>query len=451
MTSQNFGPGPKGLPFLGNVKDFAKDPLGFARQCQAEFGDFVHLNLFGVEGALIFDPKSIQQVMVKNNRNYSKATRGIMKLQTVFGTGLLTSEGEFWRRQRRIAQPAFKRGTIAGFVGKMTDASRNLCDHWESEMVGQPFCDVYEEMMRVTLEMVSVTLLGIDVSSASSSVGHALEDALSITNARLQRPIDIPTWLPTPENKRLSHAIDELDRVVNQIIMSQREKELDSTNLLSLLVHAKDPETGEGMSDQELRDEVLIMFVAGHETTANTLSWLWYNLSQSPEVEQKVYDEVARVVSGDAISLDELKELTYLDAVIKETLRLYPPGWWFARRAVEDDEIAGYFIPKGHHVWISAYVTHRHPDLWPEPDVFKPERFLSDNISDKERFAYFPFGGGPRQCIGNHFAMIEMKILVAQVIKRFKLNLVPEFEVVPVPVTTLRPKNGLHMQLTPRT
>jgi len=443
-------PGPSGLPYLGSVRDFAKDALGFTGQCQETYGDIIKLKLFGVEGYLLLHPDQIQHVMVKNNKNYTKATRGVMKLRTVFGTGLLTSEGEFWRRQRRIAQPAFKRGTIGGFVTLMENASVELCESWEQHYVGKPAFDLYEEMMRVTLKIVSMTLLGIDVSEATSSVGHALEDALNITNARLLRPIDIPTWFPTEENRRLKRATRELHTVVHQIISNQRAKELDTSNLLSMLVHARDPETGEGMSDDELRDEVLIMFVAGHETTANTLSWLWYSLSQSPEAEQKVFEEITAIADGDTITLEQLSQLVYTEAVIKETLRLYPPGWWFARRALADDEVGGYFVPEGQHVWMCAYLTHRHSKLWPDPNSFRPQRFLDKNISDEQRFSYFPFGGGPRQCIGDHFAMIEMKIIIASIIKRFRLTLVPDFKVELAPTTTLRPRFGMEMELLPR-
>ena len=446
MTSlQQLGPRP--WPILGNAPAFARDPIGFARRCQSTYGDIIRLNLFGVEGLLVLHPEDVEHVLVKRQKVYSKQTRGVRKLQTVFGQGLLTSDGDFWRRQRRIAQPAFRKGTIASFAKTMAECADAMCSQWESAFLSAPDFDLYDEMMRVTLRVVGETLLGQDVSDASSKVGVALEHAIHITNKRVVRPFDIPTWLPTPENLKLKRAIEDLDDVVQRIIDTERGNAEPSNTLLSMLLHAKDPETQESMSDRQLRDEVLIMFVAGHETTANTRAWFWYNIATHPEVAAKISAEIHQIYAERPLEdLSAISELTYTTAAIEETMRLYPPGWWFARIAQEDDTIRGYDVKAGDHIWMCAYLTQRHASCWQDPDAFNPERLLVEG--ERPKLASFPFGAGPRHCIGSHFAMLEMKIIIAAVFQKFRMTLPEGFPVALNPSTTLRPKHGLRMSLS---
>ena len=439
--------GPRPWPILGNAPAFARDPIGFASRCQETYGDIIRLNLFGVEGYLVLHPDDVEHVLVKKQKIYSKQTRGIRKLQTVFGQGLLTSDGDFWRRQRRIAQPAFRKGTIASFAETMAACADAMCAKWQSSFIAAPDFDLYDEMMRVTLRVVGETLLGQDVSDASSKVGLALEQAIHITNKRVVRPFDIPTWLPTPENLRLKRAITDLDDVVQQIIDTERSNSTQGEHLLSMLLHAKDPETQESMSDKQLRDEVLIMFVAGHETTANTLAWFWYNIATHPEIAAKIRHEVQTVFAERPLhDLSAIGELSYTTAAIEETMRLYPPGWWFARIAREDDELRNHPLKAGDHIWMCAYLTQRHASCWQAPSEFRPERLLGEQ--NRPKLASFPFGAGPRHCIGSHFAMLEMKIIIAAVFMRFKLALPSEFPIALNPSTTLRPKYGLRMKVT---
>lgn len=447
MNSRNQAPGPKGLPILGNARDFTKDALGFLDGCQKQFGDLFHLKLAGVNGYVALHPSLIQQVLSQNQQNYSKSTRGILKYREVLGTGLFTSEGDHWRRQRRIVQPTLKKVSVDSFSRIMLEETKSLSEHWEQNYLDLPSFDLYSDMMRITLKIVSMTLLGKDVSDATSSVGKALEYIFRISHARILRPIDLPLWVPTPEHQRLRNAIRELDVVVHRIISNQRTQGVDDNNLISRLIRAKDPETGESMTDSQVRDEVLIMFLAGHETTANTLAWIWYSLSQSPESDQRLQEEIQSVVKGEFVQLEEIYQLKYTEALIQETMRLYPPGWWFARRAVGSDTLGGYHLPKDHHVWMCAFLTHRHPEFWQRPNEFEPERFLKKDTNDTHRFAYFPFGGGARYCIGSHFAMLEMKIIIATLVKRFRFSLPPEFPVVLSPRSTLRPLHGMRMQL----
>ena len=439
-------PGPRAWPLLGNAPAFARDPIGFARSCQETYGDIIQLNLFGVHGYLVLHPSDVEHVLVKKQKLYSKETRGVRKLQTVFGEGLLTSNGDFWRRQRRIAQPAFRKGTIASFAETMATCAIDMCEAWSDSYLQVPDFDLYDEMMKVTLRVVGETLLGQDVSDASSKVGSALEQAIHITNRRVVRPFDIPTWLPTPENVALKRAIRDLDDVVHRMIEHERRSPEPSGNLLSMLLHAKDPETQESMSDRELRDEVLIAFVAGHETTANTLAWFWYNLATHPECAETIRQEVHTVLGDSPISdLESIQKLTFTTAAIEETMRLYPPGWWFARLAIEDDEIRGYPVKAGDHIWMCAYLSQRHHEFWADAERFLPERHLDPR--SRPKLASFPFGAGPRHCIGSHFAMLEMKIIIAAVIQRFTMTVPDGFRVEVNPSTTLRPRYGLRMNL----
>ena len=447
MNSRKQAPGPKGIPILGNAREFSKDALGFLGDCQEKFGDVFHLKLSGVNGYLVLHPSQIQQVLSQNQKNYSKSTRGILKYREVLGTGLVTSEGDYWRRQRRIVQPTLKKGSVDSFATIMIEETKSLAEHWEQNYLDLPSFDLYSEMTRITLKIVGMTLLGKDVSDVTSSVGKALEYIFRISHERIFRPIDLPLWVPTREHLRLRNAVRELDVVVHRIIANQRSQSIDNKNLISRLIHTKDPETGESMTDSQVRDEVLIMFLAGHETTANALAWLWYSLSQSPESDQRLQEEVQTVVKGEFVQPEEIDQLKYTEALIQETMRLYPPGWLFARRAVGSDTLGGYYLPKDYHVWVCAFLTHRHPEFWRRPNEFVPERFLNKDISDTHRFAYFPFGGGARYCIGSHFAMLEMKIIVATLVKRFCLRLPLEFPVMLSPRTTLRPLHGMRMQL----
>ena len=449
MTALPTQQGPRPWPILGNAPSFARDPIGFASRCQQTYGDIIRLNLFGVEGYLVLHPDDVEHVLVKKQKNYSKQTRGIKKLQTVFGQGLLTSDGDFWRRQRRIAQPAFRKGTIASFAETMATCAEDMCSKWDQNFLGLADFDLYDEMMRVTLRVVGETLLGQDVSDASSKVGVALEQAIHITNKRVVRPFDIPTWLPTPENLKLKRAIEDLDEVVQQIIDTERANATPGDHLLSMLLHAKDPETQETMSDKQLRDEVLIMFVAGHETTANTLAWFWYNIATHPEAAAKISNEISTTFQERSLQdLSAIGELHYTTAAIEETMRLYPPGWWFARIASEDDDIRGYPVKAGDHVWMCAYLSQRHPSCWKDANAFVPERHLGEQARPK--LASFPFGAGPRHCIGSHFAMLEMKIIIAAVMRRFQLTLPDGFPIALNPSTTLRPKHGLRMKASSR-
>lgn len=304
--------------------------------------------------------------------------------------------------------------------------------------------DIAVEMMRLTLRIVGQALFSIDLSNEASVVGQAFTTLSALLVNYMYHPFP-PLTIPTPRNRRIQRAIRTLDMVVHAIITEHRQQYSEKGDLLSLLLQARDEETGEEMSDQQLRDEVMTLLLAGHETTANTLTWSWYLLAQYPEVERRLHAELEQVLGGQLPTVEHLPELSYTRMVLEEVLRLYPPAFGFNRKAIADDEIGGYVVPANTLIWISPYATHRHLDFWEDPEVFEPER-----SAGRPHFAHFPFGGGPRLCIGNNVAMMEAQLILATLAQRYRLRLVPGHKVVPEVLLSVRPRNGLPMTLHER-
>ncbi len=389
---------------------------------------------------LISSPAGVNHILAENNKNYGKQTRGYASLRYVLGNGLLTSEGDFWKRQRRIAQPAFHRSRIASFAQTMVRAASDAAARLEARK-GEVI-DVHEEMMRLTLRIVGETLLGHDPSEEASEVGSALSFLISMVAERTSRLLFFGRpILPTPENFRILRSLKTLTDVVERIIAERRKKPGD--DLLSMLMEAKDETTGESMDDRQLRDEAMTVFLAGHETTANALTWTFLLLSRYPAALRELRAELATVLGGRAPAMEDLPKLRFNRMVIEESMRLYPPAWIIARSANGADEIGGYEIPAGSIVFVSPWIVHRHPKLWDDPEGFDPHRFSSEKALPKG--AYFPFGGGPRLCIGNSFAMMEAELVLATLAQRVKFELQPGHRVVPDPGITLRPRYGMKM------
>ncbi len=443
-TKNGAPPGPPGVPILGNLLQGWRDPLGLFVRTQRDCGDFARLRFGPYDYYLLHDPVDVHHVLVDNHRAYTKS-RNYAGLKLVLGQGLLTSEGDFWRSQRKLAQPAFHRQRMSGFVDTMAKDTASMLERWAD--LSEPAVDAHAEMMRLTLRIVGRTLFSTDVDGEAPAVGAALTHALAWTNNYVESIVKVPPWLPTPENLRFKRSKKTLDDLVFRILETRRASGEDPGDLLGMLMAVRDEDTREGMSDKQLRDEVMTLVVAGHETTTNLLAWAFYLLSEHPDVARRLKTEVDQVLCGRVPTLADLPRLAYTKQVIEESLRLYPPAWVFERQAVVDDEIKGYRLPKGSIIGISPWSIHRSPSLWNDPERFDPDRFLPAPVAARPKFAYLPFGGGPRFCIGNGFAMMEAQVIVAMIAQKYSLDLVPGHPVVPDPLVTLRPRFGMQMIL----
>jgi cytochrome P450 len=440
-------PTPDGVPLLGNLLDAWKDPLSLFLRSNRDLGDMVLFEFGPQKYFLANDLSAVRRVLVDNHKNYVKS-RSYRGLKLVLGTGLLTSEGDFWRRQRKLVQPAFHRERLAGFADTMVRSTKDMLDRWAEIPEGQAF-DVHAEMTRLTFRLVGQTLFSTEVDGDAHAIGEALTVALRFANEYAESLVSPPVWLPTPNNLRFKRAVRTLDELVQRIIDERRSRD-SGRDLLSMLMAVKDEETGETMSDRQLRDEVMTLVLAGHETTANALSWTFYLLSRHPDVERRLFAEISKVLEGRPPSIDDLAKLTLCANVVQEAMRLYPPAWTFERQALEDDELAGCAVPAGAIVAISPYTLHRHPAYWDNPEGFDPDRFTAARSEGRPKHAYLPFGGGPRLCIGNSFALMEAQLIVASVVQRHRLSLVPGHPVELEPVVTLRPRYGIQVRLAPQ-
>jgi cytochrome P450 len=433
-------PGPKGRlhsPLLGGA-----GPLVNLPRLAAQYGDVVFWRFLHLQVCLLAHPKDIEAVLVTLHRSFSKGF-GARASPEVFGNGLLTSEGDFWLRQRRLSQPAFHRERIAAYAATMGHHVQGMLDGWSD---GQVF-DVHGEMINVTLSVAADALFGVDIAPHMETIRAATERLIFRQNSGLS-PLQLVFKIPTAERRRYNQAVQELNEVVYRII-GERRASGRGEDLLSALLGAKDTD-GSSMTDRQLRDEIMTMLLAGHETTALLLSWTWLLLGQNPEAEAKLHDELDRVLAGRAATAADADRLPYTNRVLREAMRLYPPAWIITRSALEPVTIGGYVIPKGTNIVMSPWLTHRDARFFPEPERFYPDRWLADDARNLPRFAYFPFSGGARQCIGQSFALTEGMVLLATIAQRFRLELVPGQRVEPRPGFTLRPKHEVMVKLHQR-
>jgi cytochrome P450 len=413
------------------------------------YGEVVYFRIGPRQGFLITNPRDVRHVLQDNARNYHKSPL-YEKLKIFLGNGLLTSEDEFWLRQRRIAQPAFSRQRVAALAGTMAEAARETADRWQDlAAAGRPV-DVEEEMMRLTRTVVLRTLLGGDLGPD----GDAVDSAWTTINEYVGESfwsLGIAEKFLTAKRKRFEAARDVLRATVDHVISERRRHPSDRADLLSMMMTARDEETGETMTDEQLRVEVTTFLLAGQETTALALTWTWYLLSQHLDVRERVDREIDAALDGRPPEYGDLANLPYARMVIDEALRIYPPAWGFSRQALADDELGGFHLPRGWLVFIIPYVLHRQAAFWPDPDEFDPDRFLPERSADRQKFTYLPFGAGPRQCIGNHFALLEAHVILATLAQRFRPRLVAGQRVETWPLITLRPRFGLPMIIESRT
>jgi cytochrome P450 len=409
-------------------------------------GPIVRLRMAHRTFWLIQKPDLVEYVLESNHRNYRKSDR-YAELEPFLGKGLLTSEGDEWRRQRRRAQPTFNHKRLPHLAETMVAEARKRLERWDIlERSGAPF-DVQMEMMALTLSVVTRALYASELGKGSSDFGPALSTLLRLTDDRVNLPYSFPLWFPTPANLRFKHASAVLDRHVYEMIRARRTDPENGNDLLSMLMQARHDETGEPMSDAQLRAEIMTMVLAGHETTANALTWTWYLLSKSPSVERAVRAEVNDALGDRDPTFDDLPRLSLTLRVFQEAMRLYPPVWLFERQNVMEDVLGGFPIRPATRVTICPYVLHHLSEHWENPEGFDPDRFLPDRCGDRPKFAYVPFGGGPRICIGSQFAQMEAQIILAMTLQRYRLELDPTRTVEPALMLVLRPKNGLWVRL----
>lgn len=438
-----YPPGPRPLFPMLNLKNLQQQRLDFLVHNREQYGDIVHFRLGPRHLYQLNHPDYIQQVLVKHSDLFHKSAMLKKNTKQAIGNGLLTNDGESHKRQRRLVQPAFHHNRIATYAGVMVDFTDDMLSGWST---GQQR-DISHDMMELTMRIVAKTLFDTDVSNKSDALGEAVTIGIETAGQRITQLIHLPDWMPTPANRKRHRAAQLLEDTIMGIINERRQSGNDTGDLLSMLLLAVDEEDGGGMSNKQVRDEAMTLFIAGHETTANALAWTCYLLAQHPVIEAKLITELDTILGGRLPQLTDLPNLPYTEMVIKESMRLYPPAWIITREAIQDVEIGGYPIRAGDVVLMSAYVMHHHPDYWDEPEVFRPERFIPEAEKNISRYVYFPFGGGPRICIGNQFAMMEASLVLATMMQRYHLSLLPGQTITPEPLITLRPKHGIQMEI----
>ena len=426
-----------------------RDPLGALGAYAREHGDVVRVPLGPRTVYLVAHPDLIKHVLVDHAQHYSKG-RTWEKTRSYLGDGLATAEGELWRRQRRLMQPQFHRDAIGGLavlIARTIDQTIARLD--ERARAPEPV-DLAAELMRMTLAVLASALFGGAVKTDVTGFTQAFQVALEHTTARVLSPIDIPDFLPTPGNLRFKRARATLDRVVLGVLQERRHSKEQTPDLLGMLIAATDPQTGEGMGDGQLRDEIITLFLGGSETSANALAWAFYLLAKHPEMEARVRQEAEQVLGDRPPSLEDLPRLRLCTAVFEESMRLYPQNWVMSRDTIEADVIGGFHVPGRATVFLGVHAMHRDARFWDSPETFDPERFLPERAADRHPFAYLPFGGGQRKCIGNHFALLEGTFALAMILRAFAVELVPGHEVTADAKFNLRPKNGVLARLTRR-
>lgn len=434
-------PGPDGVPFLGILPQFARDPLAFTVKSAREYGPVVRWEFPTERSFLVTDPDVIEQILVRENQHYIKGHLFQRSLRPFLGQGLLTSEGEAWRRQRHRIEPAFHPERLERYATVVTDRTEETISRWRDGETR----NVHEDMMALTLEIVAETLLGVDIRDQTPAVGRAL--GVITAHAERTRTDYIPQWVPTPLNRRFDRAKSTLDEIVYDIIDDRRANPGD--DVVSTLLKARD-EDGERMSIEQVHDEVMTLVLAGHETTALALTYTFFALAQRPDVEGDLHDELDSSLDGSVPTFDDLPALSHTENIVTESLRLYPPVYAILREPTRDVNLAGYPIPAGSTLTLSQYVVHRDPTLYEDPMAFRPDRWTAELEDDLPRFGYFPFGGGPRRCIGDRFALMEARLILATIARKYHLELISSPSIRFGAGITMRPKDPIKVRVHER-
>ena len=446
MPSVATAPGPR-LSLIASLiyRPGGGNPLDFFTNLARTYGDISSYRMAGEQLFLVNEPRFIRDILVTHNRNFTKS-RGLERSKRLLGQGLLTSEGAMHLRQRRLMQPAFHRDRIAGYGDLMVGYADRMRNAWDDGAT----LDVAREMNRLTLSIVGKTLFDVDVESQAAAVGDALTAVMESFWMMMLPFAEVLERLPVPKLRRARMARARLDAIIYRMIADRRASGRDHGDLLSMLLSAQDEDEGGGMTDQQVRDEAMTIFLAGHETTANALTWTWYLLSGAPDVEATLLAEVDRVLQGRLPTMGDLASLQYVERVVTESMRLYPPAWIVGRRAIAEYQLGDYVAPARSILVMSPYIMQRDPRFYADPERFDPDRWTPEFRAALPKFAYFPFGGGPRQCIGESFAWMELILLVATISQHWRLRLVPGHPVVPQPLITLRAKHGMRMTVERR-
>ena len=436
--------GPRGRLFTGNLHQFAESPLDFLTHAAREYGPVVRLRFGRRRALLLNDPTLIEEVLVTRRTSFVKSTP-LQAQRRLFGNGLLTNEGDSWLRQRRLAQPAFHRDKIAVYANVIVDQASAFVD---SLPVGG-IEEIHDRFKNFTISVASISLFGGDVAHRAHSLGGALEDTMNRYASRRGVARFTPDWFPIPVNRAYRQGVSAIEHTVLEIIESRRKETASRDDLLSILIDAR-YEDGEAMTDRQLRDEAVTLFLGGIDTPALALTWCWYLLSQNPDVEQKMFEEIDSRIGSRRAKFSDTPRLCYTEMLVKEAMRLFPPAWLLSRDATETVTIGNLEIESGTSVLMSQWVTHRDPAFFADPLRFDPNRWRNGATEDLPRFAYFPFGGGPRGCIGSSFAMTEMILALATIGQRLKFRLADGARVVPYASMTLRPKDGMKVRIESR-
>jgi len=439
-------PRPPARPIVGHVPQFRKDPVGFVTAA-ARCGDIVQLAL-PWKTFLLTHPTDVKHVLQDNHQNYCKGWV-FDRIKPYWGESLLTAEGERWRAQRRRVQPSFKRDHTVEFAPIITKRTHEMLARWEKASDSGEELVLYNEMTQLALVIIADVLFGVELWANASDMTMAVQTALRVLKTRVSAIAPLPLWLPTPDNRRFNQAMRTLNNGVSDIVARSR-KAGERRTFVAMLMEAIDVETGARMSEKHLHDEIIGMLQQGHDTIGETLAWTWYLLSLHPEVERKLSLEIADVVGSRTPTVADLERLTYAHMVVQESLRLYPPVWIIPRSAIDDDTIGGYRVPAGSTILVCPYLTHRRPEFWENPEAFDPERFAPAVSKGRPRHAYFPFGGGPRLCMGADMAMMETLLILTMVVQRYRLHLVPGHREEPECIIDMVPRHGVRATLHKR-
>lgn len=445
MAARTLPPGPPGHFPLGNMRAFSRDTLSLLLEAR-RYGDFVTIHFGPYIGFIASHPDLMHQILVTDADKFNKPAITKQVMEPVVGKGLFTNEGESWKRQRRLTQPAFHTRRIGAYADVMVKHTLRRIAAWTPGST-QP---IDHEMAELTMSIIAETLFNAEVGPEADAIGAAVTTVLSIMNERFNRLIPTPNWLPIPENRVFKREIARLDALIQRFIDERRRTGEDRGDLLSMLLLARDEDDGGFMTDKQVRDEAITLFGAGHETTSNALMWTFYCLSEHPEVEARLHAEVDSVLGDRPPTLEDLPRLPYTEMVIKESMRLYPPAWATTREPNTDVIVGGWPVRRGELILLNIYGVHRDARFFPDPERFDPERFRPENEKLIPKYAYLPFGSGPRVCIGNAFAMMEARLILATIAQRFALRLAPGHTVKPERMFTLRAKGGMPMIVVPR-